>query len=142
MLAASSCGRKYVYNEYMKVDEKRWSRYDHKQFEFEITDTLSVYDMYLNIRNTTDYSYSNLFFFISTAMPDGSRFRDTVECILADHEGKWLGRGLGRIKDSRLLFKSGIRFPVSGNYAMEIEQAMREAELTGISDVGISLKKQ
>lgn len=124
----------------MEVDESGWNQEDSQLFEFEIKDSLLIYDLYLNVRNTTDYEYSNLYFFISTQFPDGRKFMDTVQCILADHRGKWLGKGLGKIKDNRLLFKRGIRFPASGLYTMTIEQAMREEKLKGISDVGIRLE--
>jgi len=142
LLMAFSCNRNAVYDEYQDIDNKSWSRHDIKTFEFEITDTISLHDLYLNIRNTTDYQYSNIYFFISTEFPNGIKFRDTVQCILADLNGKWLGRGLGRIKDNRLLFKKGIRFPMSGVYKMGIEQAMREEALVGVNDVGLKLEKQ
>jgi len=140
LLLLVSCSNRAVYEEYLAVDENGWNQNDTRSFEFEIQDTLLIYDLYLNIRNTTNYEYSNIYFFISTRFPDGREFSDTVQCFLADYQGKWLGKGLGKIKDNRLLFKRGIRFPASGRYKMSIEQAMREENLKGISDVGIRLE--
>jgi len=140
LLFLVSCSNRTVYDEYIAVDESGWNKDDSSLFEFEILDTLLLYNLYLNIRNTTDYEFSNIYFFISTQFPDGREFQDTVQCFLANHRGKWLGKGLGKIKDNRLLFKRGIRFPASGSYKMSIEQAMREDNLKGISDVGIRLE--
>lgn len=109
-------------------------------FEFEIKDTLSLHPFHITIRNNTDYKYSNIFFFIKTTFPNGESSRDTVECILANVRGKWLGKGMGSIKESSHLIREDLQFPLSGLYRMEFIQAMRENELEGIEDVGIKIE--
>jgi len=66
---------------------------------------------------------------------------DTIECLLADDSGKWLGKERGKMVDNRILFRRGIRFKLSGNYSFEFEQAMRDTDLNGIEDFGIRIEK-
>ena len=107
-----------------------------------IDDISSSYSFFLNIRNTGDYPFSNLFLFLKTTYPDGRTTRDTIECTLADNEGKWLGSGMSDVKFNRLLFSKGVRFPQKGNYGFELEQGMRISDVKGISDIGIRLEKE
>ena len=65
--------------------------------------------------------------------------RDTIELILADVEGKWLGKGWGAVKENSILLSGDMRFPLKGQYEFKIQQAMRVDTLDGISDIGIRM---
>ena len=67
--------------------------------------------------------------------------RDTVEITLAAPDGKWLGEGLGDIYDNRYLFRKAFKFPKTGEYRIELIQAMRVNPLPGIMDAGIRIEK-
>lgn len=110
------------------------------KFEVPISDTSSACNMYFNIRNASGYSFSNLFLFVTVHSPKGMQERDTVEIILADERGKWLGEGLGDIWDNRILFKKNFRFAEPGTYIFEMEQAMRVNPLGYIMDAGIRIE--
>ena len=71
----------------------------------------------------------------------GAYARDTIECILADNSGKWLGEGSGDIWDNQILFKKGVRFRKTGTYRFTLEQAMRVENLPLIMDVGMRIEK-
>ncbi len=132
-----SCNLNSIYNESIAIDEKGWCKDDLARFEVSIDDTIQTYDFYINIRNTTDYLYSNLYVFLNTKFPNNNMSRDTIEFVLADIEGRWLGKGWGAIKENSILISRNMRFPLKGNYEFKIQQAMRVDTLTGISDVGI-----
>ncbi len=121
---------------------KPWKSSQPVSFEFNIQDTISPYSFYINVRNNMDYDFSNIYFFVTTTFPDGTTGRDTVECILANVRGKWLGSGMGNIKESSHLIREDLVFPASGKYQMQLEQAMREEKLDGIEDVGIKIVKK
>ncbi len=141
ILIFASCDSNTVYDMYLTVGTE-WNKNDVLEFEVEITDTTSLYKYYINIRNSTDYKFRNIYFFLNTQFPDGRRARDTIECILASTDGRWLGSGLGDIKSNRILLKNKIKFPQAGNYKFELEQAMRVDNLQGIKDVGIRIEKE
>jgi len=123
-----------------QVPNKNWEQGRNISFDVEVLDTMKSFDFYIDLRTESTYSYANIFMFVNTAFPSGKTARDTVECILADKTGRWLGSGLGDIKDNHILFKENVRFPNSGTYTFEFEQGMREDLLAGILDLGISIE--
>lgn len=136
-----SCDPSRVYDKFKDIDDAKWNVNEHVKFDVQIDDTVSYNNVYINIRNSGDYKYCNLYMFISTIYPDHKVSVDTVECILADGEGKWLGKGLGDIKDNQLLLKKALRFHQTGIYSFEFEQAMRVDDLEGIKSIGIRIEK-
>jgi gliding motility-associated lipoprotein GldH len=109
-------------------------------YEFTIIDSLQFYNFYIDVRNTTDYPYQNLYLFFTTQFPDSTRFTDTLNCILNDAYGRWTGKGYGRIKENRFVFKPKVRFQQKGSYIFAVQQAMRETDLKGITDFGITMQ--
>ncbi len=141
MLLLASCDRNRVYEKNIHIPGAAWSMDFVPAFTFRIKDSTVFYNFYINLRNNTDYPYSNLFLFVNSYLPDGSSARDTIEMMLANRDGRWLGKGIGKIKESRYLLKQDLLFPLRGEYRIEIEQAMRNDTLTGIEDVGIRIEK-
>ena len=64
-----ACNMQSVYDESITIGNKAWYKDDLARFEVTIDDTLQLYDFYVNIRNTTDYRYSNLYIFMNTNSP-------------------------------------------------------------------------
>ena len=136
-----SCDNNRIFEENISIPNKEWTVDYKPTFDFEIQDTTLFYNFYINLRNNTDYPYSNLYLFVNSHLPDGSMATDTLEVYLADREGKWLGKGLGKIKESRFFLKQNLVFPHKGEYSIEIEQAMRTEKLIGIEDIGIRIER-
>ncbi len=135
-----SCGNQSFYDHNEEVTEP-WKYSDIIDFEVDVTDTINPFNFYINIRNTTDYNYSNIYLFVKTVFPDGRFSIDTAEIFLADLHGNWLGSGFGKNKDLQVLFRKRGRFPMSGVYHFRFEQAMRELDLDGIKAVGIRIER-
>ncbi len=133
-----SCDSSFFFEENKPVDTKGWTRAENQVFDVDVTDTAKFYDFYINIRNTENYPYSNIFFFVETTFPGNERAIDTIECRLATPDGRWTGKG-GDIKDNQFLFKRKVLFPFSGNYKFEIRQGMRDSALVGIKDIGLKI---
>lgn len=132
-----ACDRSIFYEEIRHVENSEWNATDTLFFQFNVTDTLEKYDFGFNVRNTTSYPFQNLYLFITAWYPDGSWSRDTAECILAAPDGRWYGKGNGKIRDSRFLFRKNVSFRNSGIHRIAVNQAMRTEQLEGIADVGI-----
>ena len=137
----SSCGQPAIFDEQINIDNAKWFKGESARFSVAINDSLTAYDFYLTVRNTTNYRYSNLYIFLLTHFPNGNLSRDTIECILADNTGKWLGKGWGSMKENTILLKQNLRFPLTGEYQFLIQQAMRVDTLEGISNVGLRIEK-
>jgi gliding motility-associated lipoprotein GldH len=142
ILGLQSCKKAALYDKNLEINDGNWSIAQKPQFLVSIEDTLQNTDVYINLRNSSCYPYSNIFLFINTTFPNGKQARDTLECILANDKGQWLGDGLGDIWDNRILFKKNVRFPQKGVYTFEFEQAMRLDPLPCISDIGLRLESR
>jgi len=137
-----SCDNNIFHNESVHLKNDKWKAADTLFYTFQSKDSLALYDFYFDVRNTTDYDMQNLYLFITAYYPGNTYSRDTAECILAASDGKWFGKGMGKHKDNRFLFRKGVRFRKPGNYIIAVNQAMRKDTLNGISDIGILIKKQ
>ncbi len=142
MLLAVSCTHNTLYDKSVNLPENGWYKDQAAAFDVSVDDTVTGYDFYLTVRNNTDYRYSNLFIFLNTVLPNNNKTRDTIELVLADYTGKWLGKGWGSVKENRLLLKKNLKFPLKGQYKFFVQQAMRTDTLKGIVSVGLQLSKE
>ena len=143
-----SCNRNTIYSKYEAIDEEKgWAKNQQIKFEADIKEVNVPCDVFIHVRHSGSYPYRNLFLFLHTNYPDGKKATDTIECVLADETGKWLGSGLGDLWDHTILFKKNARFEKAGKYTFSFEQAMRYGDenfidpLPLIADVGISIEK-
>lgn len=136
-----ACDPSVMYTKNQHLGHDAWLQNDTLFYSFDLKDTLSRYDFYIDVRNTTDYSFQNLYLFVTAYYPGYTYSRDTAECILAAPDGEWYGKGMGKHRTSRFLFRKAVQFRHSGNYVIALNQAMRVSKLDGISEVGIYLKK-
>ena len=136
-----SCDPNRVFEKNIRIPGGIWDRNNPVRFEVVVEDTITPHNLYINVRNTGMYPVSNLYLFVTTIAPSGHTIKDTVQVILADERGKWLGKGLGDIWDNQKLYKEQVRFAQKGEYIFEYEQAMRLEKLPFILDVGLRVEK-
>ena len=142
IITLNSCGdENVIFDESVIIPNASWDNKELPYFDVNIEDTLSNYSFYFNIRHLENYRYSNFYMFLHTTFPNGNQTHDTIECILAYPDGRWVGDGSGSMRTSKILLNNNLRFPISGTYHFEIEQAMREPILEGITDVGIRFEQ-
>ncbi len=141
LFSLSSCDSNVIFEENIKLPENRWEQNNAIRFTVNIEDTINPHNLYINLRNAGGYQFSNIFLFFTTTSPSGKMERDTLELTLADASGKWVGDGMGDIWDNRQLFKPNFRFPESGKYIFQLEQAMRIDPLPQIMDAGIRIER-
>jgi len=137
----SSCDNARIFEKNQDIPEEGWTKDDIIKFDVDIKDPSTPANFYANVRNADGYPFSNLYLFIKTTFPNGKMSNDTLECVLADEKGKWLGNGLGDIYDNQILFKRNVRFPMAGIYKFEIQHGMRVEPVLLIMDVGLRIAK-
>lgn len=125
-----------------------WQKTDTVEFVIPELDTAKTYNVFLNVRNTNDYPFNNLFLIATMEFPNGKTLVDTLEYKMAYPNGEWMGEGIGSIKENKLWYKEDVRFFESGNYNISITHAVRNngevdgvSSLEGISDVGYSIEE-
>ena len=122
--------------------EHQWAATVKPDIAFTITDTLSLYNIFIVLRHSDAYHFNNLYVRATVNEPGeahpGSRDYDL---LLATNEKGWIGTAMDDIYDSRLLIQPKTRFTKTGTYHFVIEQLMREDPLKNILSVGLRIEK-
>ncbi|NRB84390.1 MAG: gliding motility lipoprotein GldH [Winogradskyella sp.] len=144
-----SCDSKAVFDEYKSVPNQ-WHKDSVASFNFKAPDTTNSYNLYVNLRNTNDYKFSNLFLIVELNYPNGKAFKDTLEYKMAAPNGELLGSGFTDVKENKLWYRgynSPFKFAESGDYKVDIQHAMRKNGdvdgveiLEGITDIGFRVE--
>ncbi|WP_082864133.1 gliding motility lipoprotein GldH [Polaribacter atrinae] len=142
-----SCDDKSDFNLYKSIDNEGWKANEKIFFEFDVKDTISPKNLFINIRNNNEYAYSNLYIITELIFPNKTKVVDTLQYEMADKTGQFLGVGFTEIKENKLFYKEKKAFPISGNYIFNVRHAMRKNGevnpiefLKGIQDVGFSIE--
>jgi gliding motility-associated lipoprotein GldH len=140
LLAAmcTACTGHDTFCRFHSIGESIWHKDSVICFEVAVHDTLSAHNVSLELRTDDQYPYKNLWLFISLRKPSGEIRRDTLECQLADDNGKWYGTGISLHKLT-VPYDTGLVYPQAGIYTYTIAHAMRNDRLPGISEVGLRI---
>lgn len=141
LLAGSACDPARIYDEHKTIPDHAWYYQTGMPFEVPIRDTNIWYNVYINLRVSSDYKYNNLFLWLHTTSPDNQTDKRRVEIRLADEHGKWLGSGLGDLYDYQFPAIQKVRFPASGFYRFDLFQNMRDDTLQNIISAGIRVER-
>jgi gliding motility-associated lipoprotein GldH len=140
MLVHVSCDKQMVFNEFQRIDNGSWGWDEPVNFSFSIEDTVTLHDLQIQLRHTTEYPLSNLYMFVHVEGPSGQRMNDTIQFILAENSGKWIGKGIGNIREIGYLYRKNTVFPDTGMYSVSIEQAMRLPEVP-VAEIGLRIRR-
>jgi gliding motility-associated lipoprotein GldH len=134
-----ACKQNTFFESTLEIPGNKWESDKTAVFDFTISDTLQFYNLIIQIANTDNYRNSNLWLFIRTHLSKSEIASDTLEFILSNEKGKWLGEKVGKSWHNDLIYKSKIRFPQTGKYSVEITQGMRDLKLNGIEQIGFKI---
>lgn len=124
----------------IELDKYNWSYSEKVKIPFTIKEVEKPYKLFLNLRHTSDYNYSNIFLLVHLTDPNGKRTTERKEFKLALPDGEWLGSGSGNLYSYQILFKENFKFSVKGKYSIELEQNMRDNPLDHVTDAGIRIE--
>jgi gliding motility-associated lipoprotein GldH len=139
-----SCDESKVYQRYADFEDRSWYVSDKPKFEFNIDDAQSGYNVYWNVRNSTQYPYARIFVNFTLRDSSGTPLHNKLlNAVLFDPKsGEPSGvSGLGDLFDHRSTVMTNYKFPGKGSYTVELEQFMRTDTLGGIISVGVEIEK-
>ncbi|MDA0303082.1 MAG: gliding motility lipoprotein GldH [Bacteroidetes bacterium] len=136
----AACGSDAAFSGHEALPSTGWLSSESASFEWQVRDTMTQHDFFIDLRHDQTYPFSNIYLFVDFTFPNGKSLRDTVACTLADDRGRWLGSGWGNLVDHRIGFKRNTSFPIPGDYSIEIVHGMRQNPLLGMRDVGFRLE--
>lgn len=137
----SACDKKTVYHAFHSLPTEGWLQKDTLLFDVTVPDSNTTYQLSLEIRNRNDYPYRNLSLAVCHLQPESSdTSTDTLNILLADEQGNWLGNGWGGLYQLR--FPAGsLRITASGHHTFKIIHTFPDNPLPGINDIGIKLER-
>lgn len=141
MLFTSGCtDPNAIIDQNTPIENHNWSYANKIKHSFKIDDTSVPYNLYINLRVTGNYRYSNMFVLVRR---NGPKLKGLTryEIKLAKPDGEWLGQGSGNLYSQQVSILTNYKFPEKGTYEFEIEQNMRDNPLREVSDVGLRVEK-
>ncbi|MEP6846386.1 MAG: gliding motility lipoprotein GldH [Panacibacter sp.] len=135
-----ACDTIDVYEQTKAFPSHSWVGKEKLSFNFSITDTTALYNIFAVIRHEDAYHFNNLWLNVTTITPDKTVTEQKVNLLLGNNNG-WLGTNMDDIVEHRVLLT---KFPVklkAGQYNFSIQQIMREDPLQNMLNAGIRVEK-
>jgi gliding motility-associated lipoprotein GldH len=141
IIVLTSCNPRKIYEKHFDIDRITWNRFDVKTFKVEIKDISANYAFYAAIRHLTDVPFRFLTIKFIIYTPSGERRILEQKILLKDNDGNLLGDGMGDLWDVNHLVRDNFKFTEPGICTVEISSTMSQADLPGIMQVGLIVKK-
>lgn len=142
LIAGTACNKVDVFEKNVPIKDHRWLAADKPSISFNISDTTSLYNIYVVLRHTDGYRYNNLWLNIYTMAPGDSTVKpQPLDLPLATNEKGWLGVGMDDIYEHRIRISQAPVALKAGNYQFRLEQIMRDDPLEHILNVGIRVER-
>jgi gliding motility-associated lipoprotein GldH len=131
-----------VFEKNLNFDNHVWPASVKPDIAFEITDTLSSYNIYIVLRHTDAYHFNNIYIRATVKEPGDPKGRTgDYDLQLATNDKGWIGTAMDDIYDARLLIQPKTRFRRSGVYHITLEQLMREDPLKFVLSAGLRVER-
>lgn len=138
--AMSSC-QTYFFDEKNEFKDGEWNFKTLVDFKFNIDDTTRVYNLFLEVNHSTEYSAQNFYSRVHVRFPDGQERKQQISVELADGRGEWIGKCSGKNCVRRIPFMPNAVFDRTGNYQLKFEQFSRTETLKGVKSMRLIIEK-
>ncbi len=137
----AACTSLDTFEKSVSFKSQQWPGGEKPAFDFHISDTASLYNIYLVFRHTDAYTFNNVWLKLYRSGPDTSYTRQ-VDLRLATNDKGWLGSGMDDIWEHRIrLTETPVAFRRSGDYRFAVEQVMRQDPLQHVINIGLRVEK-
>ncbi|HSZ33921.1 MAG TPA: gliding motility lipoprotein GldH [Puia sp.] len=142
-ISISSCNwTTGVFEKNLEFNDHEWSSSVKPDISFDVTDTVSLYNIYLVLRHTDAYHFNNMYVRATVKEPGNTQVRTgDYDLQLATNGKGWIGTAMDDIYDARILIQQKTRFRKPGIYHIKLEQLMREDPLKNVLSAGLRVEK-
>ena len=145
MLAAAamctSCDRHKIYSHYEHVTLEGWEKNDTLFFEVPPVKETGTYEETIGIRTDISFPFQSIALNVSQdVIPQGTHHQTTKNCVLYDASGKERGSGISHFQNE--IYLTDIQLNKGDSVHICITHNMRREIMSGISDIGIILKRK
>ncbi len=138
----AACGPINTFEKNVPIPGHEWDGNFKPTINFEITDTVSLYNVFVVIRHRNAYGYNNIWIRGTVQEPGDTAIRSQqFDLRLANDETGWFGKGMDDIFEHRILIQERTRFRKTGEYRFRLEQTMREDPLKHVMNIGLRVEK-
>ena len=137
----AACGPTYLFEAKQDIPNGQWAYADTLNFQFEVRDTASRYDFYLDVDYDQDFAFQNIYLKLSTQYPNGKRLSKVRSFDLFDAQGAALGTGSGT-RHLRASLQDNAFFNQPGLHTVTVEQYTRRDPLPSIRAVGLAVARR
>lgn len=137
-----SCAKIDLFEKQVPIPSQQWFYKNVPTFTFNITDTSSLYNLYIILRHTDAYNYNNIWIQLGSKAPGDTMHFQNINLELATDANGWQGTGVDDIFEIRKNITPGpVPFKKPGEYTFSVAQIMRENPLNHILNVGFRVEK-
>lgn len=141
-LLLASCRQIDVFEKDTNIPGMKWQNNFNASGTFNITDTVSLYNVYVVLRHTDAYKYNNIWLNAGLQSPGDTMRFSRINLELGDDAQGWEGTGMNDIWEVRKLVSGGpAKFKKAGVYTFNISQLMRDNPLEHVMSAGMRIEK-
>lgn len=132
-----------MYEKHAAIPGFAWNKTFKPEFAFENTSAQSRYRIFVVVRHSNAYRYSNLWVKLNITPKGDSTQSEEFNIPLTDNNEKWAGTGMDDIFELRreLRFQK-IRLDKNiSSCTFSLEQVMRDNPLKNIMNIGLRIEK-
>lgn len=143
LLLLVGCQHETLYHSFQSTNLEKWKEKDTLFFTPTLRDSsLRLSDLYIEIKHTVDYAYTNLHLRVLTLKNDSLLQTDSIAIPLILKEGRWLGKGNAAYRQYRFYFCKRTLQSLNGSSLAIIPILPKGNEsLKGIASIGLFVQK-
>ncbi|HMX38793.1 MAG TPA: gliding motility lipoprotein GldH [Saprospiraceae bacterium] len=142
LIGLHACGPEYLYQGQQPIAGGQWMYRDSAVFRFQVPDTSTRYDFFLDIEYDEAYPFQNLYLRLSTDYPNGRRLSKVMSFDLFDTQGEVLGKSASGHSRLRTPLQENAYFNAAGQYSVTVAQHTRRDSLAGIKSIGLAVVRR
>jgi gliding motility-associated lipoprotein GldH len=137
-----SCDTIDLYEKVTPIPGHEWKSDFKPRFNFTITDSTAMYDVFVVLRHNEKYEFNNIWISLTTQRKGDSVQTGQYELPLANNEG-WMGSAMDDLYEHRIRITpaDGIRLR-AGEYSFTIGHIMRKDPLENVMNIGLRIEKR
>lgn len=139
-VALAACGRETLLDQSRELPAAGWSATDTLDFQFEVTDTLAVYDILVDLAHATTYPNQNVYVKVLTEFPNGAKLDQTLSLELANRAGRWFGDCDAESCDFEVAIQRSAFFNQTGQHRIRVLPYMRRDPVEHVRNFGVRIE--
>lgn len=140
-MTALSCGPDALFDEEKEIPGAAWAYKDTLDFSFTVTDTTTLYNIYVDFAYADTFPNQNIYVKFYTLFPGGKRLSKPLSFDFFDALGNPSGECSGGKCEARIPIQQNAYFNQAGQYTITLEQFGRRDPVSGVYAVGLSIER-